>query len=119
MPKLPLFQCEPLAGEAIASFRHLFENPEEGGNMDLITDLLDLHRAPNSPITEELAYFVLESGLLRSSSSSVQNFMCNTAGRLARPGKQAQMQRQINHRILACAAAAGFLPVRAAEARVA
>ena len=106
MPKLPLFQDEPLDLEAIASFRHLLEHPETPGNIDLISDPLNLRNDPHSPISEPLAAFVISSGLLRS--VMLENFLSNSAGHPHETGKRGAMQLQTNQRVLACAAAAGF-----------
>jgi hypothetical protein len=75
--------------------------------MELITDLLDLHADPGSPVSQGLAFFVMDSGLIRS--VMLQNFLCNSAGRSPLTGKRRAMQLELYNRILACAAAAGFL----------
>ena len=110
MPRLPLFQGEPLHPNGIESFRYLFDNPEEGSNMQIITDLLDLSNDPSLPITDDLALFVVSSGLIRS--PVLLSFIGSNVGRVHPPGKRREMLLQINERILACAAAAGFRSIQ-------
>ncbi len=108
MPKLPLFQDQPLDPDAIEEFRILLTKPETPEDLALIDDLLDLHKNPHTPISERLASCVLDCGLLRS--VMLENILCNSVGRPHMWGKTGAIQLQLNQRVLACAAAAGFLP---------
>jgi hypothetical protein len=112
MPKLPLFENEPLNPEGIVAMRQLFAHPEKGENMALIDDLLDLHANPAESMTERLFWFVAENGLIPG--PILRNMLSNSIGyRLE--GKRAQMRLEMHQRVLAYAAAAGFLPLKGSE----
>ena len=105
MPKLPLFKDEPLNPDAVATLRYILEHPDIGENTALINELRELKINPNTPMTERLAYFLIESGLLQS--VMLQNFVVNSIGtEITGTSKAATMRLQINQRLLAHAAAA-------------
>ncbi len=106
MPKLPLFKDEPLNPDAIATLRYILERSDVGENKALINELRELNVNPNTPMTERLAYFLIESGLLQS--AMLQNFVVNSI-RTSFTGKASTMSLQINRRLLAHAAAAGVV----------
>ena len=108
MPKLPLFKDEPLNPDAVATLRHILAHPDVGENMALINELRELNVSPNSPMTERLAYFLIESGLLQS--VMLQNFVVNNIGKpLTGTSKVTTMQMQINQQLLAHTSAAGMI----------
>ena len=105
MPKLPLFEGQPLDSDAVAAFRELLNKPEQAANMLVIDSLLDIHNNPESPPSEPLILFVIDSGIL--GNQLLQNFIFNAQSHDL-IGKRATMRLQINQRVLAHAAAAGF-----------
>jgi len=108
MPKLPLFKDEPLNPDAVATLRYILEHSDVSENMALINELRELNINANTPMTERLAYFLIESGLLQS--AMLQNFVVNIIGtNLTGTRKATTMQLQIYQRLLAHAAAAGVI----------
>lgn len=111
MPKLPLFEGEPLLEDVVDRFKNLFRNPSTPGDMELIDCLLDLHANPVGPMPATLAWHVAELNLI---SGCVQNMFLSTFDR-ERLGSYHTRARVDMHRwVLAHAAAAGFLPLPAA-----
>lgn len=108
MPKLPLFAGQPLDPGFVAALRAIFVQPEVGENMALINDLLDLHSDPHSPMSKRWAALSLNLGLTQS--VMLDNFLMNTLTVPRLSGKRGAMRFQINQRLLAHAAAAGFNP---------
>jgi hypothetical protein len=106
VPKFPLFKNEPLNQGIIAKLRVIRERPKAEENATLLNDLALLRRDPESPMSERLADFAIDFGLLPNSALS--NFLINTIDQPRMTGKPGAMRIEINEWILAHAAAASL-----------